>query len=121
MNEGLEQPKEITTLGKIKECVEAVEKNISLEVQRTGQSWFPCFRTTVWKVIPTLLSTAKLKKEISSEQEESAQKEISNILDKAGEYEIESGTPSVFEEGVPSDEVKQELIGRLQKVLGILE
>ena len=110
-----------TTLDKIRTCINNAESSIDDEVARTNQNWFSCFRTVAWKNLPTLLDTARMKGEISEDSERAAQAEIENIINQANEYQSQSGSVDTYEAGVPSMEIRQELVSRLTKILDLME
>ena len=115
----IEQESHVQTLDEIKRYAGNAENNIANEIHSTGQSWFACFRTIAWKNLQTMFNTARLKEEITEEQEKTAQKEIEDMLEKTRTYEKESGSGSTFAEGIPSDSIKQELLERLRKIAEI--
>ncbi len=104
--------KESSAAETVREVVAGARRNIEREfASGAGNSWVACFKT-VLTALNGWVYLAKSRGEITSEAYERAHSEITELTEAAAE--LHKRYPKVGD--VPPDEVKEELISRLERV-----
>ncbi len=102
------EKKEKTRSEELREAILNAPESIEEEFTRTANSWLACFGSSVF-VVETYLFSPKVRALLSSEEYSRAEKNIENL--KLRLFELKKIYPD--KNTIPPDEIKQELLDKL--------
>lgn len=112
--ENLEPKKEKNKLEELEEMIINAPKEIEKEFAETGNSWLACFTNSV-DAIETYLWSPRVAGLLSHEQHQRASERLEEL--KREVYDLKKQYPE--RKTTPPDEIKKELLGKLDILGGV--